>query len=145
MTHPHLTLVQATYDAPARSVVPVTSTLDLWLMAWGKAWDNGDAAAAANLFADDASYSTGPFEESIRGRAAMEKYWTTVMAKQKDSKAEIIPLAHLGDVGVAHLRATTFNIEAGRHEVLDGVMVLALDRDGRCTDLRGWWHRRFED
>jgi len=42
---------------------------------------------------------------------------------------------------VAHWRATFRRAdEAAARSALDGVLMAAFDRSGRCTSLRQWWH-----
>jgi len=49
-----------------------------WLAAYGNAWTRRDPEAAASLYADNATYQVTPFDEPLRGRAAIYEYWADV-------------------------------------------------------------------
>jgi len=53
-----------------------------WLDALKHAWEERDPLAAANLFSVDAVYRETPFEEPMRGREAILKYWEPVPKTQ---------------------------------------------------------------
>lgn len=53
-------------------------TFNNWLASYRSAWTNRDPEAAASLYADDATYQVTPFDEPLRGRAAIYEYWAGV-------------------------------------------------------------------
>ena len=53
-------------------------TFNRWLASYGSAWTGRDPGAAASLYADDATYQVTPFDEPLRGRAAIYEYWSGV-------------------------------------------------------------------
>jgi hypothetical protein len=55
---------------------------DFWLEAYGRAWENRDPAAAAELFSENATYRETPFDEPARGREAIFDYWARATAGQ---------------------------------------------------------------
>jgi ketosteroid isomerase-like protein len=46
-------------------------TFNNWLASYRSAWTSGDREAAASLYADDTTYQVTPFDEPLRGRAAI--------------------------------------------------------------------------
>ena len=55
-----------------------SGVLGRWLDAYGRAWETKDPEAAADLFAEDATYHETPFDEPMRGRAEISGYWSDV-------------------------------------------------------------------
>lgn len=58
----------------------------LWLEAYGRAWENLDAEAAAALYAQNGTYQVTPFLEPMRGRTAIFQYWSNVARTQENVK-----------------------------------------------------------
>ena len=49
---------------------------------FGKAWEAGQPDVMAEVFADDGAFIPGPFEDPVRGRAAIAGYWSDVPSEQ---------------------------------------------------------------
>ena len=75
-----------------------------------------------------------------QGRAAIEEYWRTITADQRDVKFESKVISTNGNTGVAHWKATFRLQSTGATIALDGVFVLEFDDQGVCKSLREWWH-----
>lgn len=117
-------------------------SLESWLRAYGKAWEHRNAQAAADLFSEDVLYSVLPFTLPINGRHELLKYWTHVTSSQDEIRFDFEIIAAGPTEGVAHWRASFLRpIEKKRLE-LDGICVLVLNCEGRCTHFREWWHKR---
>jgi len=114
-------------------------SLEAWLQKYGAAWEGKDPAAAGKIFAADATYHENAYEPVMQGRAALEKYWGTVTADQRDIKFESKVVAVNGNTGVAHWTATFKLASTGGTVSLDGVFVLEFDASGQCKSLREWW------
>jgi ketosteroid isomerase-like protein len=128
------------FHADAKTLAP--SALETWLASYGAAWESRDAAAVGRLFTAAASYREMPFDAPKEGRAAIEEYWRTVTADQRDVKFESKVLAVKGNVGIAHWSAK-FRLEStGAIIELDGIFELEFGAGGQCTSLREWWHVR---
>jgi hypothetical protein len=111
-----------------------------WLEAYGRAWERRDADAAAELFSEGASYAWGPYEEPLRGRDAIRARWAEVTAAQSDVAfgTEVLGVVDAG--GVARWWCA-FDVPDVRIE-LEGIFLVVLDENGRCTDFREWWNER---
>jgi steroid delta-isomerase len=111
-----------------------------WLEAYGAAWESKDAAAAAALFAENASYQETPYAEPFVGRAAIRDYWAEVTADQSGIEFESAIVAISGMTGVARWSAKFESAEAPVE--LNGIFVLEFEADGTVASLREWWHAR---
>jgi len=114
-----------------------------WLDAYGAAWENGDADAAAALFTEDAAYHETPFDEPMTGIQAIHRYWTEGAAQsQKDVAFSYEALAVVGNVGLARWHASFVRIRTGKRVELDGFLLAEFAAAGKCAVFREWWHRR---
>jgi SnoaL-like domain len=113
-----------------------------WLDAYFEAWRSNDATEVAKLFADDATYSYGPFREPARGRDQIVANWVadgpplTVTYRYEILAAD-------GDTGIVHwnVRQKAYYFHEPTLE-LDGILVLRFGVDGRCVELLEWFDRR---
>lgn len=119
-----------------------TSTLETWLSAYGRAWEERDADAAAALFTSDARYFETPYAEPFAGSAGVREYWARVTADQRDVKVTHEVVGFTDGVGVARWNSKFALASNGARVELDGVFLLTFDADGLCKELREWWHAR---
>ena len=121
------------------------SALTNWLEAYGDAWESKDPDKAANLFSEDASYRVTPYEEPHSGPDGIREYWATVTAGQRHVQFQFQPLTVEGNTGYAHWSAK-FEVDPNGTSInLDGIFILDFDEDGKCQQLREWWHMNSED
>lgn len=113
-----------------------------WLGALGRAWEGRDAPAAAALFSPGVSYSEDPFAAPLRGQESVLAYWRAETAAQEQIAVSFEVLGVWEGGGAAHWNARFRRIGSGQAVELDGALVVSFDRDGRCAELREWWHRR---
>ncbi len=114
-----------------------------WMAALGAAWEARDPAAAAALFAEDVRYHETPFDEPMVGVEAVRAYWAEVPERQRDVRFGFEVLATTPKGGLARWQAWFERIAAdGTRRELDGVVMVELGDDGRCSLLREWWHGR---
>ena len=131
-------LLALAFTAQAR--ILDSASLDAWLEKYAAAWETRDPAAAGALFTADATYHEMPFDPVKQGRAAIQDYWKTVTADQREIKVETQVIAVNGNTGVAHWKATFKLQSTGATISLDGVFVLEFAASGECSSLREWWH-----
>jgi SnoaL-like domain len=113
-----------------------------WLGAYGKAWTGRNAEAAASLYADDATYQVTPFDEPLRGRAAIREYWDGVAKTEEGIQFGYEILAVTAEHGIARWWASFVRVPPGLATKLDGIFLISLDGTGRCQSLREWWVKR---
>lgn len=114
--------------------------LNTWMEAYKVAWEQLDAVAAANLFAEDGVYAWGPFEEPMRGRDAIRARWAEVTAAQSEVEFGYESLGVVEAGGVARWWCS-FNVGTLRID-LNGIFLVVLTDEGLCSDFREWWNER---
>jgi len=117
-------------------------SFEQWLTLYGVAWRERNAARAASLYAEDATYQVTPFQEPFRGLVAIQEYWKGVTSTEENIEFEYQVLAVNSEYGIAHWRASFVRVPPGLHTILDGIFVVSLNAAGRCRSLREWWHKR---
>jgi uncharacterized protein (TIGR02246 family) len=112
-----------------------------WLDAYKQAWETRDPEAAANLFSEDATYHETPFEDPMRGRQGIRDYWSDVTRYQEgiEFSYEVLAITETG--GIVHWRSGFTRLTTNSAVELDGIFLVKLDADGKCTEFREWWHR----
>jgi uncharacterized protein (TIGR02246 family) len=118
-----------------------TKSFQIWLDSYGRAWMGRDPDAAAALFADHATYQVTPFNEPLRGRAAIHEYWVEVAKTEERIVFDYQVIAVTAENGVARWWASFLIVPPRLETKLDGIFVVSLDSDGRCQSLREWWHK----
>jgi ketosteroid isomerase-like protein len=107
-----------------------------WVAGYERAWRTPGTAGLADLFADDVTYSYDPYEEPVRGLAALGPWWE----EGRDGPDEVFTmttdvLAVDGDVAV--VRAEVAYGEPVRQEFRD-LWVVRFGPDGRCVAFEEW-------
>ena len=118
------------------------SGLNSWLERYGEAWKKRNPKSAAELFSEDGTYQVTPFEEPMRGRAAIFEYWSHVAKTEQNIDFGFEILAATQEMGVARWWASFVIVPQALHTKLDGIFLIRLDAEGRCTSLREWWHKQ---
>jgi ketosteroid isomerase-like protein len=133
-------LLAAALASQASAQQLTTAALEKWIAGYERAWESRDAARAVELFTANASYHEMPFEAPKAGQAGIREYWSSVTADQRDIDFKSRVIAVNGQTGVAHWSATFTTASTGARIELDGMFVLTFDTNGRCSELREWWH-----
>ena len=104
---------------------------------WIAAFDKGDAAAVAALYASDA-YVLPPGSDMVKGRAAIEKFWKAAMQQVGQPKLVTLDVLPLGPRAAREIGTVTLETKAqppqqvvGKYAVLwrkiGGKWLLATD------------------
>lgn len=88
------------------------------------------------------TYQVTPFDEPLRGRAAIHEYWTGVAQTEENIQFDYEILAVTAEHGIARWRASFVRVPPGLPTKLDGIFVITLDSGGLCQSLREWWQKR---
>jgi uncharacterized protein (TIGR02246 family) len=112
-------------------------TVEEWVEAYRRAWEERDADAAAAIFTEDSEYRTQPFQEPHRGQDGVRSYWQEVTATQDDVEVRMGRPFVDGDRVVVEFWTTMLN--AGAEVTLAGSLLLRFAPDGRCARLREYW------
>jgi ketosteroid isomerase-like protein len=111
--------------------------LQNWIERYERAWRTPGSDPLADLFAEDASYSTAPYEEAHVGLEAIRRMWEAerLGGPDEDFVMESEVVAVEGDTGVARI---TVNYGPPREQEYRDLWVVTLDLDGRCTQFEEW-------
>jgi nuclear transport factor 2 (NTF2) superfamily protein len=109
-----------------------------WLAGYERAWVERDAEAAAMLFTADSQYREQPFQDAFRGVEGVRDYWARVTATQADIALDWGTPITDGDRAAVEWWVRLTN--AGEPVTLAGSMTLLFAPDGRCRELREYWH-----
>lgn len=116
-----------------------------WLAAYERAWRSPGTDVLAELFAEDAGYSTAPYESPHRGLDAIAEMWEAERFGPDEAfemTSEIVAVE--GDTGVA--RVTVLYEEAEQKErrlhrqqkEYRDLWVVRLDEAGLCSHFEEW-------
>jgi len=120
-----------------------SESLRAWLEAYGRAWETRDPEAVRRLFAEGATYQETPFTQPLRGRDAIQQYWSQVVAiAQEQIRFGCEVLAVAEDSAIVHWWASFVRIQSQAQVSLDGIFLLTFNTEGRCRELREWWVRK---
>jgi hypothetical protein len=105
-----------------------------WLDAYVEAWRSYDRDAIEALFSEDAAHRYHPYDEPLRGRAAIADSWLEEPDEPGSWEARYEPWIVAGDraVSVGETRYTD-------GEVYFNIWQLSFDEEGRCSDFVEWF------
>jgi ketosteroid isomerase-like protein len=109
-----------------------------WIEAYGRAWREQDADAAASLFTDDAVYRSHPCREPHVGPAAIRDYWNRAASGQEELELQFGTPVVAGDRAAVEWWAQMRS--EGEDVTIPGILYLRFGSDGRCVELREVWH-----
>jgi ketosteroid isomerase-like protein len=123
---------------------PVTfDELDRWLDVYGRAWERHDLDGFVSCFAEDAVYHWGPYSEPLRGLDEIRARTEQAIASQGEVHFGHEPLAITPDGrGIARWWVSIQITTEGTIEEDEGIFLVTLAPDGRCTEFREWWNSR---
>ena len=121
------------------------TTFTTWMDTIGRAWVTRDPQLAADLFTDDATYHENPFDEPLRGRAAITDYWAKLPQQQDQIEFDYTVLEVTPTTGVARWAASFVRLPTGEKARLEGVLIATFaEGAARAHGFREWWHVQNE-
>jgi ketosteroid isomerase-like protein len=107
-----------------------------WLDSYVEAWRTYEVAAIGDLFSEDVEYRYHPWDEPVRGRAAIVEDWLEDRDEPDSWAAEYRPWLVAGDDAVAvgvsrYLGADRETVEREYHNVF----LCRFDGEGRCREF----------
>jgi ketosteroid isomerase-like protein len=118
----------------------VLAGLTEWLDAYGKAWEERDAEAAAALFTEDALYQWGPFGRKLRGRVMIREAWAEAVEQQENISFGYEVLTASANGGIVRWWCSSDDSARNVRDRIEGIFRLAFDDGGLCTSLEEWWN-----
>lgn len=113
-------------------------TREEWIEAYGRAWEERVPDAAAELFTEEAVYRAHPFRDPHLGREGIRAYWAQATATQADVRVRFGgPIVSGEKVAVEWW---TTMLAEGEEVTIPGCLLLRFGPDGRCEELREYWH-----
>ena len=109
-----------------------------WIAAYGRAWVGGDPEAAVALFTEDAVFRSSPFREPHTGSAGIVVDWTRATSTQYELELRFGEPLVEGNKAVVEWWAVMR--DEGAWVTLPGALLLRFAEDGRCEQLREYWH-----
>jgi ketosteroid isomerase-like protein len=115
-----------------------------WIAEYERAWRAPGTEALGELFTEDASYSTAPYETPHVGLAAIAEMWEAERSgpgEKFEMSSEIVAVE--GDTGVARVLvkygspADEGRLHRQREEYRD-LWIVRLDASGRCIHFEEW-------
>jgi ketosteroid isomerase-like protein len=115
----------------------VTRTqLTEWLEGYERAWRTPGTGALDELFTEDASYSTAPYEDPHRGLKAIGEMWEAErLGPDEEFEMSSEVLAVEGDTGVVRIEV---HYGAPKEKEYRDLWVIRLDQAGRCSHFEEW-------
>jgi len=114
-------------------------SVQVWLDNYVEAWRTYEPAKIGNLFSEDALYFYRPFDDPLRGRAAIMADWLAEPNAPGCWEARYVPVAVEGLVGVAQGRTRYLRSDGTIEREFDNIFVLHFDEAGRCTRFTEWF------
>lgn len=118
---------------------PGLPAIERWIAGYGRAWEQGDDEGAAALFTDGAAYRSHPFREPFVGHEAIRGYWRRAAGAQDDVEVRFGRPVAAGRYAAVEWWATLRDPDDGE-VTIPGCLVLRFAADGRCEELREYWH-----
>lgn len=113
-----------------------------WIAAYERAWRTAGTEGLVELFAEDATYSMGPFEEPAVGLAAIAELWE----RERQGPDEEFEMTHEvvaveGDVAVVRVEV---RYGPPLHLHYRDLWIARFVADGRCRAFEEWpfWPER---
>lgn len=116
--------------------------VDEWLQLYVDAWKTYDRKEIGDLFSEAAEYRYHPYDEPIRGRAAIMESWLKEPDRPGSFDARYHAIAIDGDVAVTAGSSTYFDQHGRIDKVYDNLFVLRFDGEGRCKEFTEWYLKR---
>lgn len=110
--------------------------LHAWIAAYERLWRTPGSDGLAEIFSEDASYSTAPFREPLNGLPAIAEMWEAErLNPDEDFELDSEIVAVDGDTAVARIEV---RYGPPRDQLYRDLWVLVLGADGRCTRFEEW-------
>jgi uncharacterized protein (TIGR02246 family) len=102
--------------------------------AWTAAFNKGDAAAVATLYAEDA-YVLPPGSAMVKGRAAIEAFWRQAAQQMTDAKLTTLDVLPLGRSAAREIGTVTLKTKSQPPQEVVGKYVVVWRKIGRDWKL----------
>jgi hypothetical protein len=117
--------------------------LDRWLDVYGRAWERLEIDAFTECFAEEAFYYWGPWAEPLRGHEEIRAATERAISQQEEVRFGHESLAITPDGrGLARWWVSIKVNGEDTIEENEGIFLVTLNADGKCTEFREWFNSR---
>src|SRR5690348_15785261 len=120
----------AATPAVAQNKATIEKLNDVWTAAFNK----GDAASVAALYAEDA-YVLPPGSAMVKGRAAIEAFWRQAAQQMSDAKLTAVDVLPLGRSAAREIGTVTLKTKSQPPQEVVGKYVVVWRKIGRDWKL----------
>ena len=113
-------------------------TVETWVERYLRAWSTNDPQDIGQLFAEEALYYTGPFDEPWRGQEGIVQGWLDRKDEPGTWSFRYQVLVAADSVGVVRGWAQYHNPD----REYSNIWAIHFDEQGRCTEFTEWWMQR---
>jgi uncharacterized protein (TIGR02246 family) len=107
-----------------------------WIAGYERAWRSPGTDALAELFTEDASYSTAPYEEPHQGLDAIREMWEAErLGPDEEFEMSTEVVAVEGDTGVVRIEVRYGEPKGKEYRDL---WIVRLDENGLCSHFEEW-------
>jgi uncharacterized protein (TIGR02246 family) len=110
------------------------ATIEKLNEAWTAAFNKGDAAALAAMYADDAQVLP-PDGEAVKGRKAIEEFWRKAAEGMGDAKLTTLEVHTMGEIMAYEIGAVTVKTKGATPQEVAGKYVVVWKRSGTSWKL----------
>jgi hypothetical protein len=110
--------------------------LQRWVARYERAWRTPGTSMLSDLFSDDATYRTAPFETPHEGLPAIAAMWEAERSSADEEftlTSDVVAIE--GDVGVVRVEV---RYESPREQLYRDLWILRFDSAGRCVAFEEW-------
>ena len=107
---------------------------------FGKAWEARQPAAMGEVFTDDATFIPGPFDEAVKGRAAIVAYWGEVPREQSGIAFRFGEIFVAGPWFATEFNCTYRRLKTGDWIRVSGAMFCETVNE-KISEMRMYWDR----
>jgi uncharacterized protein (TIGR02246 family) len=118
----------------APAVAQNKATIEKLNDAWTAAFNKGDAAAVAALYAEDA-YVLPPGSAMVKGRAAIEAFWRQAAQQMSDAKLTTVDVLPLSRSAAREIGTVTLKTKSQPPQEVVGKYVVVWRKIGRDWKL----------
>ena len=116
-----------------------------WLERYVACQERGRPGTIRDLWAEDGVYWWGPFNEPRRGVEAVCEHHRNALSHQSNWRCRTTILAVTETYGIARFRLTLNDRLPGEPNRYDGIFLVHLNREGKCTLFEEWYHGTTAD
>jgi SnoaL-like protein len=109
--------------------------LQAWIDGYERSWRTPGTDTLRELFAEQATYRTAPFENPFRGLASISEFWEAGRDGPDEQFTMVSELVAVeGDTGVARVEVRYGDTGTFYRDI----WIVRLDESGRCVHFEEW-------